>query len=258
MSNLLQHAKHLKNTEVIETTEYGVFILDIKNRPINDGKVNHWMKVFQDGKNFMKEFPAVVSEGFVILDGQHRFVASKKLGIPFHFRFTGEMTIDDVVSVQTNSGWATMDYVHSFIQQKNMNYIILHRFIKKYGIPASTAVILLGGKKSAVGGEGGSLNKLGFYEGNFVVKSEKWAHELAETVLDFVELGFKSAKNRNFIFALIKIYQNPEYNHARMMDKMKSFGASILHPQINVEYYLRNLEELYNYKQAAGTRIRFI
>lgn len=245
----------LKNTEVHETKEYNVFKLDKRNRPLSEEKVKSFMKMFQKGLFFLKEFPAIIDDNFVVLDGQHRYEACKRLSLPFYFRWADRLSIDNVVDVQSNSGWKTMDFLHSYIQQGNQNYIILYRFIKKYEIPATTAVMLL---SSATHKKTSFLITSGFYEGNFLVRNEKNAHVVAEAVIDFVELGFSGARNRSFIQALYKVMAHPEYSHKRMMDKMKSFGASLLHLQINADFYLRNLEELYNYKQPEGARVRFL
>lgn len=136
-------SKILKDTEVIETREYNVFILDKLNRPISDDKVNFFVRQFKADHFFMKEFPAIVDNNFVILDGQHRFEAVKRLSLPFYFRVSDTLTIDDVTNIQVNAGWSPADYLHSYVQQGKMPYIITHRFVERYEIPVSTAVRIL-------------------------------------------------------------------------------------------------------------------
>src|ERR1035437_11165787 len=76
----------LIGTEVLETYKYEQFIRDDKNRPIHEEKVHFFMKQFKLGKFFMKEFPIIVDNQFLILDGQHRYEALKRLELPLYFR----------------------------------------------------------------------------------------------------------------------------------------------------------------------------
>ncbi len=242
-------------SEVYETYEYNVFTLDVRNRPISGDKVNQFVKDFKGGKNFMKEFPGIVDDNFIILDGQHRFMACRNLGLPFYFRVADKLTIDNVADVQLNAGWSTMDYIHAFVNQKNPDYIIVHRFIKKYKMPPTTTVMLLSGKYED---SGSGLRKTGFYEGLFKVRSEDWAHKVAEAAGEFGRLGFRTPYNRGFISALSKVMKTEGYSEVQMYEQMKSYGANLLRPQINTELYIRNLEELYNYKRSEKNRLRFL
>ena len=241
----------LTDTELMETKEYNVFVLDNRNRPIDADKVNSFVKRFKEGKFYLKEFPGVVDDNFIILDGQHRFVACQKLGLPFYFRFADKLTIDNVTEVQLNAGWKTKEYLHSHVKQNDQNYIILQRFVNKHQLNISTSANLLNGQIR------GSLKKNGFYTGTFVVKFESEAHQIAEAATDFFEAGFKNARSATFVTALAKIIKHPEYSHKRMMGKMKDFGG-LLKNQTTIDLFVRNLELLYNYKAAEASRVRFI
>src|SRR4051812_17863079 len=75
----------IPDSEILETSNYDVFVLDKKNRPISDEKVLTFMKEFQAGHFFMNEFPVIVDKQNIILDGQHRFEACKRLGYAIYF-----------------------------------------------------------------------------------------------------------------------------------------------------------------------------
>ncbi len=244
------NSKKVSNAELYETIEYGVFTLDTRNRPINEGKVHAFMKDFKQGKFFMKEFPAIVSEEFVILDGQHRYEACRRLQMPFLFRFTHDLSIENVVDVQANAGWATEDYLHAFVKQNNMHYIILQRFVKRYNMPASLAVLVLEGRRL-------SLGKAGFYDGTFTIKNEEKGHIRAQAIADIGNLTKYLHKDKAFNLAMIDILANPEYDHKRMIEQMTKYPSLMLR-QVNSENYIRNLEEVYNYRKEAKNKIRFI
>lgn len=240
------------NSELLQTKDYSKFKCDIKNRPVSDDKVAFFVKQFSAGKFFMKEFPVIVDKDMVILDGQHRYEASKKLDMSVYFRFADSLTIDSVTDVQVNAGWKTEDYIHAFIQQKNQNYIILNRFIKRYKITTSVACILLSG-----GTQHGSLAKLGFYDGTFVVKNEDKAHELAGAINEYGSMALNLNRDKAFCIAIVKILEHPEFDEKRMKSQLSKY-VSLIKRQVTTEGYLRNLEEVYNYHLFTKNKIRFI
>jgi len=253
------------DSEVFESTEYNVFTFDKRNRPVDQKKVNAFINKFKNGEFFMKEFPGIVQitkDEFVIFDGQHRFEAAKALGLPFYFRYMSaesELTMDKVSHVQSNARWSTLDFLHSNLNVGRPNrdsYVILQRFINRYHLPASTCVNLLTMKKNGEG-TGQTLESSGFYDGSFKVTNEDGAHEVLTHAEQFGNLEFKAWTNRSFIIALSIAMRHPEYSKKQMLDRMEKYGASILRRQINVEHFLRNLEELYNYRSNGENKIRF-
>ena len=174
--------------------------IQLKNRPIDEDKVKEFMKKFSAGENFMKEFPGLVDEDtWVIFDGQHRYEACRRLNIPFVYRWrTGlvdedtwvifdgqhryeacrrlnipfvyrwrtknsELTIDNISKVQSNARWTAEDFMHSFVQQKNQEYIDVQRFVNRYHFSVSTACMLLSINPNNPTGTHLGLKKNGFY-----------------------------------------------------------------------------------------------
>lgn len=242
------------DTELLETTKYQYFKLDEKNRPIHEDKVNYFMKSFNAGKCFMKEFPCIVAKDFTIIDGQHRFEAARRLELPIYFRFATTLTIDSVVDVQLNAGWKTDDYIHAFIKQKKQDYVVLYRFMKRYNFSVTTAVTLLTGRTSDAGY---GVRASGFYDGSFRVKDEASAHEYAKSIIEIGELALKLHRDRAFCLAIVKLMNHPDYEHKRMVSQIQKY-VSLMIRQMTVDGYVRNLEEIYNYKLFTKNKVRFI
>lgn len=255
-------AQVVKGSEVYQTHEY-LFVLDVRNRPIDDDKVRRFMKAFNDGQYFMKDFPAIIDpNSWVVLDGQHRYEACKRLGIPFHYKWADEkFTIDNVVDVQHNSGWKSADYMHSYIKQGNQNYVEVARFAKRYNVSISIAVLLLtsvNSKGELINSRGVSLKRAGFYDGNLVVKNINAACRIADRLEDIGKSGTAPFyRSDRFISAFISVLNHPHYDHDTMMHKVNQFGASLMKPQTDTENYLRMLETLYNYKAREENKLRF-
>lgn len=255
-------ARIVKGSEVYETHEY-LFKLDVRNRPIDDDKVKRFMKMFNAGKYFMKDFPAVIDPNtWVILDGQHRYEACRRLGIPFHYKWAdSNFTIDNVVVVQSNSGWSSHDFMHSYIKQGNQNYVEVARFAKRYNVSISIAVLLLtsvNSKGELTSSRGPGLKRTGFYDGNLEVKNINAAFRIADRLEDIGKSGCcPFYRSDRFISAFVAVTNHPQYDHATMMHKVTQFGASLLKPQTNTENYLRMLETVYNYKAREENKLRF-
>ncbi len=107
--------KIVPGLETHETIEF-LFHYNIKNRPLVEDKVNHFMKKFREGQNYLREQPGLVDEEtWDIFDGQHRYEACKRLTLlgestPFVFRWKprdSELTVDRVTEIQTNAGSPT-------------------------------------------------------------------------------------------------------------------------------------------------------
>lgn len=241
----------VKNSEVYETVNYAAFHMDEKNRPINEEKVTVFMRQFKKGKNFMREFPAIVDHNHLILDGQHRYVALKRLELAFYYRYASSLTIDNVVDVQSNAGWHTSDFLHAFIKQKKQDYIVLNRFIQRYDISISIAVALLTQSMKS------SLKKRGFYQGLFKIVDETWAHDKAKMIFELGELAWNLHKDAKFCGALVKVFQTEDYDHKRMVTQMKKYN-SLLRRQVTTDAYIENFEEVYNYKLYTKNKVRFI
>lgn len=243
--------KVVQDSEVLETINYENFSCDKKNRPVSEEKIHFFMKQFKQGKFFMKEFPVIADKQFVILDGQHRYEAVKRMELPLYFRFADTLSLESVIDVQINAGWTTKDYLHAFIQQNNMNYIILNRFISRYKLSMSVAVMLLSGDNS------GGLKRTGFYEGTFKVKNEERAHEQAKAINEIGEMALNLHRDRCFCIAMIKVMEHPEFEEKRLTEQITKYRSLVLR-QVSVEGYIRNMEEVYNYHLYTKNKVRFI
>lgn len=256
--------KAIPGGETFETREY-LFTYNIKNRPLSEDKVKHFMKLFKDGKNYMREQPALIEDDtWDVFDGQHRYEACKRLGEPFFFRWKtrdSTLTFDKVGDIQTNAGWTTYDFIHTFVAQKKQNYIDLQRFINKYNFPVTTSVMLLSLNPAKTKNESaqnsGSMKKSGFYEGTFVISDYQYAAMIAQRIMDFAAAGFKVCTSRSFIVAYVAAMNHPEYDHKQMTDKILKYGSSLLRSQVDALNYLHNLETVYNYKSQNKIRFSF-
>lgn len=96
--------------------------------------------------------PILVNEEFEILDGQHRFIALKEMGmeIPYEIRNISYNSIIDLNITQKK--WAIEDYVNYYCEKdKNPNYTRLQRLCTE--LKCSPSIILTMGFRVCMNGD---------------------------------------------------------------------------------------------------------
>lgn len=106
------------------------------NREISTPHVRELVKSMEK-YGFLVSNPILVDkEQMTILDGQHRFLAAKKLGIPYYYTYaTGE---DDTkaefirdVNI-THKNWSTSDYRKQLVNSGDANYSNYQKMLERY------------------------------------------------------------------------------------------------------------------------------
>ena len=240
----------IKGSETRMTNDHSLFRLSLKNRPVQDYRVKHWVSEFSNHRFFLETFPITVTRDNIITDGQHRYTACVELKLPIYYKYSDQLTLDNVADVQVNSKWTVNDVLHSRIQQGNKEYIQLQEFAQANGVSVPIAVLLIGDDKR----NASKLNP--FTTGTFKAKNVMRGIGISQLLPALKDCGFKSCLERNFMQAVIDIYG--QYETERMVDKIEKFGSSILRKQTKKEYYLNNLEQLYNYHTSAKNKVTFV
>lgn len=97
----------------------------------------------------------------------------------------------------------------------------------------------------------------GFYTGNFEVTDEEKAHKWAKIINEVGDLCPHIKSDRSFCAAMCVLLTHPDYSHKRMIEQMTKY-AVLVRRQIKTTEYVRNLEEVYNYRLMAKNKVRFI
>jgi len=125
--------------EIRESSDYSIFNLKNDNRDIFK---NHIEKIANDMKNrgFAPSKSIQVDSNYNIIDGQHRFLAAKKIGIPVLYIVDDSM---DFLSANNNQRKIiTRDYVKYYAVNGNQNFVKLIETCKKYNIDTSRGCYL--------------------------------------------------------------------------------------------------------------------
>ncbi len=230
--------------EVLSTTNYQIFKTITANRPVDE---NHLRKIIQSMRERYTPTPILVNGKYEVIDGQHRLRACRELKLPLYYIKTNG-GIEDVQRINSNSkDWTNADRARSYAESGNFNYSIFIAFKEKYGFGVRECVILLSGMMDN--------EKAGdkFRNGQFVVKSLKQAETNAEKLL-LVAPYYKGFKRRSFVLAMLKLFENPEYDHKVFVSKLKMVSTKMV-DCVNIADYTKLIEEIYNYRNKTKIRL---
>lgn len=89
--------------------------------------------------------PIIINEKFEILDGQGRFEARKALGLPIPYIIEQGGTIEDCILLNRyNKPWALADFINTYADQGDENYIRLRELLQNHRIGVNLALRLAG------------------------------------------------------------------------------------------------------------------
>ncbi len=192
-----------------------------------------------------------VNEKLEVIDGQHRFEAAKRLGLPVYFMVMPGWGIREVIILNVNSSnWTLNDFLACYAKAGNENYIRFKEFSDSHPFEVTTSqVLMLGG-----GAAGGTLDT--FRLGKMVVTEQqvedarKKAAKIADMQL-FHPLGWTS---RNFVEAMLKLFTLKGYEHLSMLDRLTAHPDVLLAKarSLRTDEYLQLFIDKYNFRRSSG------
>jgi hypothetical protein len=153
-----------------QTQDYWKFKNLSQNRPL---KIKHIMRLVQSMKEtgFRKEIPILVNRELEIIDGQHRFEAAKKLGIPFWYQVC-DAKADIIVDLNCSQlSWTWEDVLNFYVASGYPEYVKLDSWIKENNLTLAIALSWIWKGKSAT-----QVDNL--KRGKFVFPSEAYMKRL--------------------------------------------------------------------------------
>jgi hypothetical protein len=221
------------------TRDYDQFKLIQNNRETNRGHVENLKRAFEERGNLTAIQPILVNENFEIIDGQHRFIASKELDLPVYYSMQTGLGIADARQMNIlHKTWNTDDYAHSYADGGDASYKRYLELRDIYGVSHSLILFYASGSEIK-----GAL--AGFRDGEFVLTPEQMADTMRrlDMLSEIAEL-VPQALQKEFAIALLKCMAVEGYDHDRMVQKLR--GATEMPRYASSLDYQRALEEAYN------------
>ena len=229
--------------EIKSTTDYGLFKSLKGNRSVN---MKHVMKIITSMKKKMHHSPIQVNEKMEVIDGQHRLAARKALGAPVEYYVSSGADLSTVQDLNTNTeDWRTDDYLNSYIQEGNKEYIIYKQFLDSYKFSHKITMFLLSGIYK--------YDADNFSSGAFKIKDIEKAADIASK-LTKIGSYYDGFKRTTFCYAFVRCMNNPLFDFDEFLHKL-SYQRMKLYDCAKVEQYLELLEGIYNYKRSVKNKI---
>jgi len=234
--------------KVLVTRDYGVFNLIVGNRIVKQRHVNTIKKSLDDHQ---VKSPIIVNTKMEVIDGQHRLEACRQAGLPVYY-----IVIEDslnTIEIQrlntTHKNWTVGDYTNLYIATGNQHYVTYLMFREKFHFGHNESLAMLTGGKPS-----GTLFET-FRAGDFKVTDYSKAVMTAQKLL-MVKDYYDGYKRRSFVYAMITLFEHPDYDHNEFLKKLSYQTRKMVHVSTLVQY-VELIEEIYNFKRSKRNKVRF-
>lgn len=232
--------------KVMRTKEYSIFRDLLGNRDVDERKKKIEKSINEIG---YIPVPIVVNEKNEVIDGQGRLAVCKEQCLPVYYMVIPGLGLKECVEMNANSSnWKQKDFIHSFTQLGNNNYIILESFISRYKNDLSLDAITYA-LCDAVS------CRQDIRGGTFKIKQRcmEDADDLCRFVADTTKgIDFPGYKN-GLQCALAWCFRNKEIDN-EYLKKVVREKAYLFKSYSKIADWLKAIEEIYNFKRGASNR----
>lgn len=232
-------------TQIYRTNDYDKFINVIGNRKVSGG---NYAKLYNSMKERQMIIPILVNENFQIIDGQHRFICCKELGLDVYYYVIEGYNIESVKIINKNSkNWDIEDYLnlHKELEVRGLkngtSYTVFYSLMNKYKISLNSLLEIFSKAQGATISE----MKIAFEDGTFRTFDIDMVEDFLEKLQVFNQL--KQYKQNKFIKAFLKIYSYDGYDHSIMLQKLEKLSYKLEKRTLVTEYVHMLIEDIYNY-----------
>jgi hypothetical protein len=227
--------------EIHETTDYDQFKAIIGNRAIFQPHLNRMIEDLQE-HNFLPTTPIKVNQRMEVIDGQHRLLAAKHLGLPIYYIIEDE---GDLTTVQkTNSRqrqWTIVDFLESYMATGKKDYIRLAEFCEEYNTSIATAIELLSGRMS------GRSSLEDFKNGKFAITDYERAERVASLLNEIRRFSpDKVWTHRVFVRTLVLLDKEGKIDPKEITKQLEKHQLAVTR-RPSLKGYLLELEDIVNF-----------
>lgn len=238
---------------VIETMDYEQFRHMEGNRHVLEARKKKIRKsVKENGRLFN---PIITNEKREIIDGGGRFEVFRELGMPIQYiAKEGLGQRDCVVFNSASTGWKQRDYIDSYADMGNENYIRLRQLLTNHPKTNLDSILY-----AVIGITNNGSTSKRIKEGNITVSETDYRK--ADTMITYAERflhNFRSGGKAVYLMnAVLFTYSVPGIDREKLIAKWDKYGAlkSISNPVVSIKEALGNLERAYNYRAKEGETI---
>lgn len=225
---------------VYTTRDYSIFKMLDGNREVDENHVQEIVRSIK--KNGLMPTMIYVNQKMEIIDGQHRFFALKKLGLPIAYRIIDGLDLKSCIALNVaGRNWATKNFVKSNATIGNAEYKKIGQMLEEYPEFSMTQIgaILAGNSTS------GGTTKRRIEDGEYRTDGNiEWCRRKLEALKSFKNMKTLGEKS---LYVLSTLYDMNEIDLKRLQKQLEKYGRDIRGMSRRkdiVEYF----QEIYNYK----------
>ena len=231
------------------TKDYSIFkFLDV-NRNLDRKQIEKLKCSIQDN-GYLDSHPIIVDKNFSIIDGQHRFVACKEMGLPIVYTISDNVSQKLLITLNTTQKkWQINDYIHYWAEKGYSSYKLLSNLMKETNQNSTVVINLLG---QETGGRLSEIIQNGKFktEMKYVIEARgKW--NAIKTILDFCKIKTQTRP----VKALLDLAQDKNFNWKTMVKKLERQGDRV-HRCISLDGYKVMFRDIYNNRNSNPIELR--
>lgn len=227
-----------------KTKDYDIFKFREDNREKIDK--NHVQKLVESikSRNLLDLRPIIVNKDMEILDGQHRLLAAKQLGVEIYYKKQVNFGSEEILIMNISKSWTCGDYLNYYVKNGFSEYIKLKNFMNKNNLNLKVALNISMGRIKA--------KYKDFKEGKFSFKEEDLENVLDvcwETIgLIKKSNGFSPYCSSNrFWKALLMLTNHEDFNINIWRENIKKM-VERFNAKATTNDYIRLILDIYNYR----------
>ena len=213
--------------------------------------------MMQEG--FLRSQAIIVDENLNIIDGHHRFTASKELGIPLYYKIVKNADIFQYAKVTSlNKSWSAVDWVQYHASSGNKDFMKLSELMKSFNLKIAIAIPLAENVRDT----GVKPDRL--YRGSlrdrmmnkdFDVRNWGAVWDKAKMITQVRDRVPLVAKIGGFQNAWLYLSIHPRYEHKRMLQKLDKYSG-LIKEQPTYALHLEQLLLVYNYRTNKNDKLK--
>ena len=236
---------------ILTTTDYSIFSVLENNRGIDKKHVDELVISMSEK---LTPFIIPVTNDYKIIDGQHRFEALKKMGLPINYYINSNYDELDMIRLnRTQKNWTNYDYLNYWLKKyentQNNNYQIYLEFINEYKCLHTIALTVL-----CLNNDRKYHNQ--FKDGTMNIKDITLSHNVMQELQIINKYFDKAIIKKSFILAYLQCKKKNDFKFSQFISQISNYPQALTN-QVGTKKFVENIEYIYNYRRKNKINLRF-
>lgn len=236
----------MEKREIRTTRDYHLFKFMPGNRAIKNRAENIKKSIEKIG---WISNPIIVNQDMEIIDGQSRFVALQELNMPVEYQIIPHLDVDDCRTLNKfNTQWKTNDYMESYAEEGNQNYIRIRNLSKTFEEHDLNNIVRACNK---------TFDKNAFIEGRLIISENDFGvgYKKLNVFSRFKKICKRfGGKTRTKAFAFYYIADRKDVDLEYMENVLSTCNPDEIYCD-SVIHFMESIQKVYNKNRVRKNRI---